>query len=118
MTGAALVKQAWAHEGTAVVATAPQSGAAELQVGLPPPLPPLPPVGDPLPPEPVEPPELPELPEPPEPEGLPDAQVPGARVGEALAQAQTELAPVMTAWSEAAGQAVATHGTRSWVKLD
>lgn len=114
MDGAALVKQAWAHEGTALVATAPQSGVSELQVGLAPPLPPLPPVEDPLPPVPVGPPEPPEPPPAgPEPEGLPVAHVPGARTGEALAQAHTELAPVMTAWSEAAGQAVATHGTRS-----
>lgn len=48
------MKQAWAQEGTAEVATAPQSGASVLQVGeapppppgvvvgeLPPPLPPL-----------------------------------------------------------------------------
>lgn len=45
-------------------------------------------------------------------------QVPGATsVGEALAQAQTELAPVMTACREAAGQRVATQGTSRWVRL-
>jgi hypothetical protein len=39
------------------------------------------------------------------------AQLPG--LGGAVAQAQTEEAPAMTAWSDAAGQAVATQGTRS-----
>lgn len=73
-----------------MLATAPQSGVSELQVGLAPPLPPPPvEVGDPLPPV-FEGPEPPEPP-PDGPEGEPVAQVPGAiRVGEALAQAHTK----------------------------
>ena len=39
-------------------------------------------------------------------------------VGAAAAQAHTEEAPAMTAVSDAAGQAVATQGTRIWDRLD
>lgn len=47
----------------------------------------------------------------PPPPGPEVAQVPG--LGGAVAQAHTDEAPAMTACNEAAGQAVATQGTRS-----